>query len=86
MTEAATGGSVRKGVLRNVAKFTGKHLCQSLLLTKLQAGVLHNETLAQVFPCEFCEISKNTFFTEHLLATASGDDFSRNKTSPQKLT
>ena len=24
------------------------------------------ETLAQVFSCEFCEISKNTFFTEHL--------------------
>ena len=28
------------------------------------------ETLAQVFSCEFCEISKNTFFTEHLWATA----------------
>ena len=24
------------------------------------------ETLAQVFSSEFCEISKNTFFTEHL--------------------
>ena len=29
------------------------------------------ETLAQVFSCEFCEISKNTFFTEQILATAS---------------
>ena len=29
------------------------------------------ETLAQVFSCEFCEISKNTFFTEHLWTTAS---------------
>ena len=29
------------------------------------------ETLAQVFSCEFCEISKNTFFTEHLQTTAS---------------
>ena len=29
------------------------------------------ETLAQMFSCEFCEISKSTFFTEHLLATAS---------------
>ena len=28
--------------------------------------VLKKETLAQVFSCEFCEISKNTFFTEHL--------------------
>ena len=24
-----------------------------------------------MFFCQFCEISKNTFFTEHLLATAS---------------
>ena len=24
-----------------------------------------------MFSCEFCEISKNIFFTEHLLATAS---------------
>ena len=54
--------SVRKGVLRNFAKFTGKHLCQSLFFKK--------ETLAQVFSCEICDISKNTFFTEHLWATA----------------
>ena len=27
---------------------------------------IKNETLAQVFSCEFCEISKNTFFIEHL--------------------
>ena len=25
---------------------------------------IKKETLAQVFSCEFCEISKNTFFTE----------------------
>ena len=55
--------SVRIGVLRNFAKFTGKHLSQSLFFKK--------ETLAQVFSCEFCETSKNTFFTEHFLATAS---------------
>ena len=43
------------------------------LLIKLQAGgnLIKKETLAQVFSCEFCEISKNTFFTEHLLAIAS---------------
>ena len=43
----------RKGVLRNFAKFTGKHLCQGLFFKK--------ETLAQVFSSEFCKISKNTF-------------------------
>ena len=31
------------------------------------------EALAQVFSCEFCEISKNTFFTEHLQTTASDE-------------
>ena len=30
-------------------------------------------TLAQVFSCEFCKISKNTFFTEHLPTTTSVD-------------
>ena len=29
------------------------------------------ETLAQMFSCEFCEISKHTYFNEHLWATAS---------------
>ena len=27
---------------------------------------IKNETLAQVFSCEFCEIFKNTFFIEQL--------------------
>ena len=31
------------------------------------------ESLAQVFSCEFCEIFKNIFFTEHLRVTASGN-------------
>ena len=33
--------------------------------------VLKKETLAQVFSCEFWEISKNIFFTERLPTTAS---------------
>ena len=32
---------------------------------------IKKETLAQVFSCEFCEISKNTFSTEHIRTTAS---------------
>ena len=32
---------------------------------------IQKETLAQVFSLEFCEISKNTFFTEHHWTTAS---------------
>ena len=42
--------------LRNLAKFTEKHLC----------NFIKKETLVQVFSCEFWEIAKNTFFTEHL--------------------
>ena len=48
-------------------------------LIKLQASAwglqscnfIKKQTLALVFSCEFCEISKNTFFTEHLWTTAS---------------
>ena len=66
--------SIRKGVLRNFAKFTGKHLCKSLFFNKVAGpacSFIKKETLAQVFSCEFCEISKNTFSTEHLWVTAS---------------
>ena len=63
----------KKGVLRNLTTFTGKHLCQSLFFDKVAGpcNFLKKETLAQVFSCEFCQISKNSFFTEHLWATAS---------------
>ena len=43
-------------------------MCQSVYFNKV-AGL---ESLAEVFSYEFWEISKNTFFTEHLRATASG--------------
>ena len=46
-------------------------MCQILFLKKLQALGLKNETLEQTLSCEFCEISKNTFLTEHLRTTAS---------------
>ena len=54
--------SVRKGALRNFSKFTGKHLCQSLFFNKVAdlAWKFKKETLAQLFSCEFCEISKDT--------------------------
>ena len=34
-------------------------------------NLIKKETWAQVFSCKFCEISQNTYFTEHLWATAS---------------
>ena len=47
---SSPGVLCKKVVLRNSAKFTGKHLCQSLFFNKA-AGLC----------CIFCEISKNTF-------------------------
>ena len=53
-----------KGVLRNFAKFTGKHPSQA-------CNCIKKETVAQVFSLEFCKIFKKTFTTERLGATAS---------------
>ena len=41
-----------------------------LIRLQVSGNFIKKETLAQVFPCEFFEISKNTFFTEQLRATA----------------
>ena len=55
---------MKKSVLRNFAKFTGKHLRQRLFFNKVAA--------LRPKACEICEISENTFFTEHLRTAASG--------------
>ena len=64
-----------KSVLRNLTKFTGKHMCQSLLFNKIAKFnkflLIKKETLAQLFSCEFCEISKNTFSYRTPLVSAS---------------
>ena len=54
----------KKDVLRNFAKFTGKHLSRDSFLKK--------QPLAKVFSCEFCEIPKNTFFYGTPPVAASG--------------
>ena len=60
------------------------------------ATLLKKETLARLFSCEFCEISKNTYFTEHLwwlllkiyqiLHRISAVELISNKLSVSKLT
>ena len=52
-----------KGVLRNISKFTGKQLRQSLIFN-----------IAQVFSCKFCEISKNTFHRTPLVAASEREN------------
>ena len=52
---------------KNLTKFRNSHQ-----MCSLKKDVLRNfAKFTEVFSCEFCEISKNTFFTEHLWATAS---------------
>ena len=46
-------------------------MAEAATLYNKACNFIKKETLTQVFSCEFCEISKNTFFTEHLRATAS---------------
>ena len=48
----------RKCVLRNFAKFTGKHLCQSLFFNKV-AG---NRPVPECFPMNFSKFLKAPFF------------------------
>ena len=54
-------------VFLEISQNSQENVCVRVsLLIKLQASGL-------VFSCEFYEISKNTFFTEHFWTTASGE-------------
>ena len=55
----------KKYVLRNFTKFTGKYRKPET------CNFIKKETLAQVFSCEFCKISKNTFYYKTPLVAAS---------------
>ena len=68
------GCSVRN-VFFKISQNSQENTCARVsFLIKLQASAFNfikKETLAQVFSSEFFEIFKNSFFTEHHLATAS---------------
>ena len=53
----------KKGVLRNFAKFTGKHLCQSLFqaCNFIKKGLQHRS-----FPVKFVKFLRTPFLKEHL--------------------
>ena len=57
--------SVRKGVLRNFAKFTGKHLCQSLFFNKVAglrpATLLKKRLWHRFFTVNFAEFLRVLF-------------------------
>ena len=52
-------------------KFRSAHSCYRPVVSI--CNFIKKETLARVYSCEFYEISKNTFLTEHLWETASGN-------------
>ena len=67
--EAAIRGAQWRKVLLEISQNSQENTCARVsFLIKLQA----QETLAQMFSCEFCKISENVFFTVHLQITASG--------------
>ena len=53
---------MKKGVLRNFAKFTGKRLCQSLLFNKVVGLRLWH----RCFPVNFLKFVRTPFSIEHL--------------------
>ena len=59
----------KKGVLRNLAKFTGKHLCQSLFFNKVagpRPAILLKKRLShRYFPVNFAKFLRTPFFIEH---------------------
>ena len=60
---------MQKSVLRNSLN-SQENTCVRVFFF-INCNFIKKETLAQMFSYEFDEISKNTFFTEHLWTTAS---------------
>ena len=81
MQKQPSEGSFKKGVIRNFAEFTRKHLCLNLFLNKVK--LIKNDYLAQVFSCEIYEICRNTFSAEHHWTTAS--DYSSINSSEGRI-
>ena len=61
----------KKGVLKTFAKFTGKHLCQSLFLNTGPATLLKRRLWHSCFPVKFAELLRKCLFMEHLRVAAS---------------
>ena len=60
---------MKKSVLRNSAKFTGKHVCWSLFFNKVAglrlASLLKKRFWHWFFPVNFAEFLRALFFIEH---------------------
>ena len=57
----------KKCLLRNFAKFVGKHLCRSLYLNKVAGPtLLKQRPWRRYFPVTFAQFLRKSFLTEHL--------------------
>ena len=69
-TEAVVQRYSLKKVFLEISQNSQENTCVIVsFLIKLQAWAckfIKKETLAQIFSCEFCGVSENTFFKEHL--------------------
>ena len=58
--------SVKNGVLKNFAKYTGKHLCQSLLFNKVAGfrptNLLKKRLWHRCFPVNFTQFLRTPFY------------------------
>ena len=70
----------KNGVLRDFAKFTGKNLRHFV-----PCNFIKKETLAQVFSCKLCEISKKTFFIEHFWWLLLNGDINYKKSERDQI-
>ena len=65
----------KQGVLRNFAKFAGKHMCQSFFFNKVaalrSANLLKKRLGYRCFPVNFLQFIRTSFFVETSLAAAS---------------
>ena len=69
------GCSVKKVFLETSQNSQGNTCARDSFWIKLQAqacNLIKKESLAQMFPCKFCKISKNTFFYRTPPVAASG--------------
>ena len=66
LQKQSSGGVLEKGVLKNLAKFTGKQLCLSLFFNKVVAprptALLKKRLWHRCFPVNFAKILRKHFF------------------------
>ena len=81
--------STKKGFLKNFAKITGKHLCQSLFFNKIAglspATLLKNRLWHRCFPVIFAKFLRTSFYRTPLMTASDLMIFCRIRIVSSKL-